>query len=133
MSKDKHKELAQLAKAPAQLLSLHEWDIDYKLDRLEDGYCGNCTFCTEGLTATITIDPDKSKAQKDLELTLIHELIHLRFAVAWDSADKMIKTLTDDRKMRSLIWALYTQSMESSIELTAKALIKSIHGLCQKK
>ena len=59
------------------LLSLEEWDIQFRHVKLEDGTLGECGCEPAHKSATINIDIAKHKSIDEVLATVRHELIHL--------------------------------------------------------
>jgi hypothetical protein len=62
------------------LLSIEEWDIQFRYTNLEDGTIGECSVEPAHKAAVILIDISKHKNKNQLLDTIRHELIHIAHA-----------------------------------------------------
>lgn len=100
-------------------LRLTDWQIEYRINEDENFFGTICTFPTHS-TARIEIrDPDLFDGDvvgiKDLEVTLVHELLHLRFFHC-----------THEGKA-------YHNHKEMAIKITAAALVAAKRGISVSK
>ena len=89
-------------------LHLEDWDIRFKwsvrADKLPENVCGNTSYVFERKMATIEmvneVDYINELFPYDYEQTLVHELLHLKFAAIDDSENalqnKLVHQLVDD-------------------------------------
>ncbi len=112
-------ELKALLPEWQQRLRLQDWDVSLKFEKYSEGL-GNVRMCAKYKSAEIIIrepafiDPDEL-GNKDLEVTLVHELLHVQ-------AGHLTHFLAEKQNDR------YYDEMERLVELTALALVKLKRG-----
>jgi hypothetical protein len=111
------KQLQEKARYWQEVLRLRDWDLIVKKENkksFDDSTEGNCEFLVSSKCAYIRIlneddYPDDSWVPQDMELTLVHELLHLHFAQIREHSDSV---------------PLYEDFEEQAISAISEALVK---------
>lgn len=102
-------------------LCLQEWDITVGIYRERDFYhtgsVGENTFNISSAKSTIRIIdpcdyPENTKFPQDMETTLVHELLHLKFAAFEPADEKSLQHAMWERTLQVIARTLVTMKYE---------------------
>ena len=107
-------EVNGLLKYWQKILRLEDWDIVVVIEELSEDIFGKFNAVFKNKHAIITLQNPDSERVKDylyfpynLEATLVHELVHLHFAMFVEVKDESIEEILYEQAIDKLALALY--------------------------
>jgi hypothetical protein len=108
-----------LVKAYRTFLRLDpRWNIQVKLEKLEDAW-GEIDFLSEGWTAYISIDSDRTDDELELTNTIVHELLEL---ATWETYEIIERVLDQDETDS----AIYSDSIKQIYKAARNRFIETM-------
>lgn len=108
---DNQEHLEQICSEWIEILKLQQWDIEVtlcKIKQMKDGYEGENFYNYEYLTSNINIldntdwKPKSGKRTRDMELDLVHELLHCKFAMFYGKGENEYTSVVQEQTIEDL-------------------------------